>query len=63
VQVYQESFEIGVAAGTEGEVADAGWDIGNATIDGSGIARTVPEPASLALLAMGGMLMLRRKRA
>lgn len=63
VQVYQESFEIGLSPGTEGEVADAGWDIGNATIDGSGIARPIPEPASLALLAVGGALLLRRKRA
>ena len=34
-----------------------------ASFDGSGTTVTVPEPASLALMGLGGLMMLRRRRA
>ncbi|MDC0934962.1 PEP-CTERM sorting domain-containing protein [Pirellulales bacterium] len=50
LQVFQDSFETGLTVGTEGEVTDAGWNIGNSTVENSGLGTVAivppePEPA------------------
>ncbi|TWU21396.1 hypothetical protein [Bythopirellula polymerisocia] len=35
--VWSDSFEIGLSPGSQGEVTDAGWKMGNTTLEGSGI--------------------------
>lgn len=50
--MFSDSFEIGLAPGHEGEVADAGWFINNSTEANSGVA----VPASLEVIALGGLL-------
>ncbi|MDC0934963.1 PQQ-dependent sugar dehydrogenase [Pirellulales bacterium] len=36
--MFQDGFEIGLAPGFDGEVADAGWDLGNSSLANSGVA-------------------------
>ncbi|MEX2672794.1 MAG: PEP-CTERM sorting domain-containing protein [Phycisphaeraceae bacterium] len=66
--VWSSSFEVeGLDADAEGELADAGWWIPDPLIGGlvsttPASVTAIPEPASAALLSLGGLLMFRRSR-